>query len=297
VPSGGWPLGQVRTHDVAERCCITAMATARVHQDRPPSRRLDSQRQPPLVAVRAVIAARATGHRHDLCCGCCVAVRAASDGDAGALERRAGWRKAQALGGGGGNEAPECRHPRVVARIQGTPARVIVAMAGGNGRGAASSGRLLLQDMRPQGAWVVDAAQAGEDHRLAGRACGHQTPCRVLLRRFLNALGDTACFKHPRDKAQGISEVTLGGLWHALSSQEEILLPPQNDSHFIGGLRNVGIGRCHAPLYRLGRLSRDERTAGQNETRRMSHQAAPDGTKRLTAAATPPSVPQGREDG
>jgi hypothetical protein len=30
------------------------------------------------------------------------------------------------------------------------------------------------------------------------------------------------------------------GLWHEISSPEEILLPPPNYSNFIGGLRNVG---------------------------------------------------------
>jgi hypothetical protein len=49
---------------------------------------------------------------NDLFWGGCVTVIAAIDVEAGAIEMREGWHQAEALGGGGGNETVEFRHPR-----------------------------------------------------------------------------------------------------------------------------------------------------------------------------------------
>ena len=56
--------------------------------------------------------------------------------------------KPQTRGGGGRNEAVECRHAIVVERIQGTPERVIVEMTGLNGRGNEPREQFILKKMR-----------------------------------------------------------------------------------------------------------------------------------------------------
>ena len=67
--------------------------------------------------------------------------------EAGAIEMREGGGKVQALGGGGCNEAVECRHSIGVERIQGTPERVIIEMAGLNTGSNQARDRLILEKM------------------------------------------------------------------------------------------------------------------------------------------------------
>ena len=50
-------------------------------------------------------------------------------------------------------------------------------------------------------------------HGLDRMACGHNTHCRVLLRRFINNLSDAEFFKHPRDQTQGIEDLRAVRLW------------------------------------------------------------------------------------
>ena len=57
----------------------------------------------------------------------------------------------------------------------------------------------MVKKMRHAGALWVDEAEAVEDHRLDGMACGHHPHCRVLLGGFINDLGDAKLFKHARD--------------------------------------------------------------------------------------------------
>jgi hypothetical protein len=72
--------------------------------------------------------------------------------------------------------------------------------------------------MRDEGTRLVDKAQAVQDHRLHGMPCGHKTHFRVLLGGFLNDLSDAEFVKHPCDQAAVIYHLTVGGLWHELSS-------------------------------------------------------------------------------
>jgi hypothetical protein len=65
--------------------------------------------------------------------------------EAGAIEMRAGGSKAQALGGSGRNEAVEGCHPLGLERIQGTPERVIIEMAGLHAWGDETRERLVVE--------------------------------------------------------------------------------------------------------------------------------------------------------
>jgi hypothetical protein len=49
-------------------------------------------------------------------------------------------------------------------------------------------------------------------------ASGHNTQCRVLLRRWINDLSHTKFFKHPRDQTQVIQDLCTvrWRLWRAL---------------------------------------------------------------------------------
>ncbi len=77
-----------------------------------------------------MIPTRAWRAMHNLFVRGLLALIAAVDMEAGAIEMREGRCKARALGSRGGNEAVECRHPIGVERIEGTPERIIVEMAG-----------------------------------------------------------------------------------------------------------------------------------------------------------------------
>ena len=139
---------------------------------------LDEQCQQALVPGGPLRPPGAPGAVQALRLGLRRTVTATIDREAGASARRAGRGKAHALGGGGGQEAGECRPPRVVARMQGTPARVVVAMPGLQGRGDAPSERCMLKNMRDEGARVIDAAQPVEPQGCDRMAGGHQAPGR-----------------------------------------------------------------------------------------------------------------------
>ena len=193
--------------DLAERLGITAMTTERWHEERNTSLVRDAQLPHHVVQVRPMIPTLAVGKVHDLVVGGLSAVRTAINMEAGAIEVCAGGGKAQALGGGGRTEAVECRHAIVVERLQGTPERVIVERTGLNGRRNEPRERCILQEMRHEGALLVDEAQAVEDHGLDRMAGGHNTHARVLLGGFIHALSDAEFFKHPCNQAKVIQDL------------------------------------------------------------------------------------------
>jgi hypothetical protein len=69
----------------------------------------------------------------------------------------------------------------------------------------------MLKKMRREVEPLVDKAQTVEGHRFDSRVGGHKTHCRVLLSGLINDLSDAKFFKHLRDKAQMISNVTAVG--------------------------------------------------------------------------------------
>jgi len=88
-----------------------------------------------LVEVRAMVPTIALGDVHDLCVRRLRAVIAAIDMKTRCIEMAERARQSQPRGRRGGNEAVECRHPKVVEGIEGAPERVIIAMAGLNAWG------------------------------------------------------------------------------------------------------------------------------------------------------------------
>ena len=136
-----------------------------------------------------------------------MAVLAAIDMETGRIEMRARGRQPQTRGCRGSNEAVECRHPRVVERIEGTPEGVIIEMAGLHTRGNQARDRFMLEKMRDEVQLLVEKAQPVEHHGFAGMAGGHNPHCRVLLRRLINNLRDAEFCKHSRNETQVISDL------------------------------------------------------------------------------------------
>jgi hypothetical protein len=106
------------------------IATPGLHQHRDTGLVLSHQRQHHLVEVRAIGPTIALGDVHDLCVRRLRAVIAAIDMKTRCIEMAARARQPHTRSRWGGNEAVECRHPKVVERSEGAPAGGIMAMAG-----------------------------------------------------------------------------------------------------------------------------------------------------------------------
>ena len=122
--------GQYAPDDLAEVCRITAIATERFHQEGNAGLVLDNQVQHHLVEIRPMIPAVPLGDVHDLFLGLLVAVVAAIDMKARAIEMGKGGRQPQTLGGGSGNEAVEFGDPIGIERIQRPAQGIIIEMLG-----------------------------------------------------------------------------------------------------------------------------------------------------------------------
>jgi hypothetical protein len=83
-----------------------------------------------------MISTIAVGNVHDLFVRSLLAIIPTINMEAGAIEMREGRGKAQALRSSRGNEAVECRHPKVVEGIEGTAEGVIIEMVGLNAWGS-----------------------------------------------------------------------------------------------------------------------------------------------------------------
>ena len=121
--------------DLAKRFAITAIATQGLPQHRDTGLVLHDQLQHHLVEVRAMIPTIARGDVHDLFVRRPRAVIPAIDMKTRRIEMAERARQPQTRGRGGGNEAVECRHPKVIEGIEGAPEGVIIEMAGLNAWG------------------------------------------------------------------------------------------------------------------------------------------------------------------
>src|SRR5262245_53553523 len=82
------------------------------------------------------------------------------------------------------NEAVECRHPRLVQRIESAPECVIIEMAGLNTGGNEAREGFMLEKMGYEGELLVDKTETVEHHSFDGMASSHNAHGRVLLRRL-----------------------------------------------------------------------------------------------------------------
>ena len=201
---GDLQLGHVVCDDLAEVVRVTTIPTEGLHQHGNTGLVFDHQVQHHLVEVRALIPTVAAGDVNDVLLWLLVTVVTAIDMEARTIEMGKRGGQAQTLGRRGGNEAVECGHPSGIQRIQGTPERVIVEMAGLNAWGNEARDRLILEKMGDEVELLVDKAEAVEHHGFDRMAGGHNPHCRVLLRRLINNLRDAEFFKHARDQTQVI---------------------------------------------------------------------------------------------
>ena len=199
---GRVPLAQVFADDLAQVLGVPPIATAGLHPHGHASLVFDNHVQPPLVESRAMVPAVATRDVHDLLCGLLVTGIAAIHVQARAIERRKSRREPKALSGRGGNETVECRHPRGIEGIHGTPEGVIIALCGGDpGRNALGRGR-IVKEPGNQGERLVDTPQAIAHHRFDGLTDGEVPHCRVLVRRLSEDVANAECVAHASDKAE-----------------------------------------------------------------------------------------------
>ena len=116
-------------------------------------------------------------------------------------------RQPQTRGRRGGNEAVECRHPKVIEGIEGAPEGVIIEMAGLNTWGNKARNRLIVEKMGDEVELLIDKTQTVEHHGFDRMAGGHNPHFRVLLGGSINDFSDAEFFKHARDKAKVIQDL------------------------------------------------------------------------------------------
>lgn len=97
--------------------------------------------------------------------------------------------------------------PRIVQRIEGVPAGVLVAGAGLHAWGTEARARLGLETMRDAGELWGDKAQAVAHQGWDCMASGHKRQCRGLPRRVSHDLRDAECGKPPRAPPPVISHL------------------------------------------------------------------------------------------
>ena len=146
----------------------------------------------------------ALGNVHDLFVGGLIAVIAAIDMETRRIEMGERGRQPQTPGRRGGNEAVECRYPKVVEGIEGAPEGVIIEMAGLNAWGNEARNRLILEKMGDEVQLLVDKAKTMKHHGFDRMAGGHNPHFRVLLGGAINDFSDAEFFKHARDQTQVI---------------------------------------------------------------------------------------------
>src|SRR5205809_5147062 len=101
----------------------------------------------------------ARGDVHDLFVRRLCAVIPAIDMKTRRVEMAVCARQPQTRGRCGGNEAVECRHPKVIEGIEGTPEGVIIEMARLDAWGNETCDRLILEKMWDEVERLVDKAQ------------------------------------------------------------------------------------------------------------------------------------------
>jgi integrase len=254
----GLSLGHRVLDHLAELVRLTAMATQRWHQDRNAGLVLDHELQHHVVEVRPMIPAVASGDVHDLRIGLFLPVITAVDVQAGAIEVGKGRGSSQTHGRGGGHETVECRDPVVIEGIQGTTEGIIIELFRGDAGRHESRGGLMLEAPGDEIERLVDTPQAIEHHRVDGFPDGEVSQFRVLWCRLVYDVAHAKLINQARDEAKVIEDLTAVGLFHDLSSQEEILPPPKitHISSRVCGMSDVRPLRVNNR--RLRYLSQDE---------------------------------------
>ena len=103
-----------------------------------------------------MISTLALGDVHDLFVRRLRAVIAAIDMKTRRIEMAERARQPQPRGRRGGNEAVECRHPKVIEGIEGAPEGVIMEMAGLHAWGNEARNRLIVEKMGDEVELLID---------------------------------------------------------------------------------------------------------------------------------------------
>jgi hypothetical protein len=122
------------THGLANVWGITALATARFHQERNARLMRHPELPPDLVHVRPMIPALPPGDVHDLFSGVFVAVVASIDMNARAIQLATAGRKTQALRSARGHQAVALSDPMGIEGLQRPAKGIIVELFGSHTR-------------------------------------------------------------------------------------------------------------------------------------------------------------------
>jgi hypothetical protein len=198
----------VRPAAVAARGRRTALAAQRLQAHGHPRVMRAQHGQQDVRAVGPRLPTSAARAGPDWCVGGVVAVLAAIDLAAGALERRQARGKAPLPGRRGRHETIAGGDARSIARIEPPPERLIMQRRGVTHAGRqASSGRGILEPPRPQGEWLVHTAEAVADQRVDGMAGGDEAHLRGVLGRVVHDGADATGVTPACDEAQMIQAV------------------------------------------------------------------------------------------
>jgi hypothetical protein len=211
---GGVHLRHGRSDDGATRGRLTALAAPRWQAPGHPGVRLDPHCPQDVMEGGPVLPTIAAGPGHAWGVGDAVAVIAAIDREAGALERRHAWAQAQTLGSRGRQETRAGGDAIRLARLERPPARLIMPRLGCNHAGRqAARGRVIREQPRPQGAWWVHHAEAVADPRGAGMAGRDEAPRRGVLGRLVTDVSAAPGVNQAGAAAQMIPDVAAGDVW------------------------------------------------------------------------------------
>jgi hypothetical protein len=134
-PGGGLSWRHRLADDLANVSRLTTVATKRWHQHGHAGLVLDHQVEPHVVQGGSIIAAVTAGEGHDLCRGRLIAMVAAIDMDAGAIQMGDAGAKPYAPRSRGCQKTVECRDAIGIERIQSPAQRVSMQMPGGEAGG------------------------------------------------------------------------------------------------------------------------------------------------------------------
>jgi hypothetical protein len=180
-----------------------------------------------VVEVGTMLPAVAPCAVHALGFGLCCTVLTSIYRHARTVERGHAGGKAQTLGGGRRDQTVACWHPGGIEGIPSPPSGVIIEVCGGHAGRTQSRRGLMVEASGAQGQGLIETPKTIESHGFDRLTSGEVPPFGVLRRRVVHAFANATFVTYARDTAQRLQDLTAVGLFHVLSSPEELLPTPK----------------------------------------------------------------------
>jgi hypothetical protein len=208
---GGVPRRQRGATGLANVVGVTAMATARLPQERHARVRRDHPRSHHWVHGRPRVPAVPPGAVDDLGFGVFGAVAPALDMHAWALQRANAGRKPPVLRRGRGHQTRECSHPRGIQGLQRPAEGLIVTRLGSpTGCNQTVSG-LLLETPGDEVEGLSATPSTMEHQRFDAFPHGEVPQCRVLVRGVVDHVAHAECVEHASHTAAVVHDWAMVG--------------------------------------------------------------------------------------